>query len=285
MEIKLSQYAGFCEGVKRAYDMVMELDLDNAKKPVYILGSLAHNPEVNRKIEEKGIKKITREEFFNSKPQEIGTVVITAHGIGPNVYEFAKNNNIDIFDTTCPKVMKVQRLARVYAKRGNELVIVGDKDHKEVEGIKDWGGGKASIISCQENLENLDFKENEKIAVLSQTTQNEDFFKKIGESIKKKYPHSEIINTVCSTTHERQKEARKMAKENKIMIIIGSKTSANSTRLFEISKSINPLSYFIEKSDEINKEQIKNVESIGITAGASTPDGVIYDVVKYLKNI
>jgi len=283
MEINLSKYAGFCDGVKRAYDMVVSLDLEKARKPVFILGSLVHNPEVNRKIEKKGIRKITREIFFNSNPGEIGTVIITAHGTGPDIYEFAKKNNIDIFDTTCSKVIKVQRLAMVFRKRGYKIIIVGDKNHKEVRGIDDWGGGKSEIVSEEKDLGNLSCNEEDKIAILSQTTQNEKFFLKIGEKIKEKYLNAEIIDTTCNTTHERQEEIRKMAKESEAMIIIGSKTSANSKRLWEISKEINSLSYFIEKPEDIDAKLIKNIKNISITAGASTPDWIINGVLKKLS--
>ena len=283
MKINLSQYAGFCEGVKRAYDMVMNLDLKDVRKPICILGSLVHNPEVNRKIEKRGIKEITREVFFNSKPEEIGAIIITAHGTGPDVYEFARRNNIDILDTTCPKVVKVQRLAMVWKKRGYKLIIVGDKDHKEVRGINDWGGGKSEIVSEEKDLGSLSYNTEDKIAILSQTTQNEKFFLEIGYKIKGRYRNAEIINTTCSTTHKRQKEARKMAKENEVMIIIGSRTSANSKRLWEISKEINSSSYFIEKSEDIDAKWIKNIKNIGITAGASTPEWIINEVVKKLS--
>lgn len=283
MEIKLSKYAGFCNGVKRAFDMVMELDLKEAKQPVFILGTLVHNPEVNRKIKERGIKEIERDFFWNSKPGEIGTIIITAHGTGPDVYEEARKKGIDVFDTTCPKVIKVQKLAKAYSKRKYKIVIVGDKDHKEVKGINDWSGGNAFIISQKEDLEKINFDPDEKIAVMSQTTQNEDFFLEIGYQINKKYKNAEIISTTCNTTHERQTEVKHLAEENGAMVVIGSKTSANSRRLFEISKSLNPWSYFIETAADLDPEWLKGISKVGVAAGASTPDWIIGEVIKKME--
>lgn len=285
MEINLSKCAGFCDGVKRAYKIVQDLDLGRVRKPVFILGSLVHNGEVNKKIEERGIRKIEKEQLFNSKPGEVGTIIITAHGTGPDIFEAAEKKNFAVLDTTCPKVIKVQRLAKAYAERGYKIIIIGDKEHKEVKGIDGWGGGKSFIICGEKDLKELRFNTEDKIAVLAQTTQNKDFFEKIGECIKKKYPSAKIINTTCSTTRERQKEAKRMAKNNDIMIIIGSENSANSRRLFEISKELNPLSYFIEKSEYINPAWFKNKNEIGIIAGASTPDWVIDGVIRVIQEI
>lgn len=285
MEINLSKYAGFCDGVKRAYDMVDSFDLEKAKKPVFILGSLVHNEEVNKKVEEKGIKKIGREQLFNAKPREIGTLIITAHGSGPDVYEIAGVKGIRIFDTTCPKVIRVQRLAKAYAKRGYKIVIVGDKGHKEVRGINEWGDGNALIISEEKDLKSINYKIDDKIAVLAQTTQNEDFFLCAGEGIRDKYPNAEIINTTCPATHERQEEVKNIAKKNDAVVIIGSFESANSKRLFEISKSINPLSYFIEKAADLKREWFSGISKTGVAAGASSPRWIIEDVISNLEKI
>ncbi|OGI34625.1 MAG: 4-hydroxy-3-methylbut-2-enyl diphosphate reductase [Candidatus Moranbacteria bacterium RIFOXYA2_FULL_43_15] len=309
MKIHLSQFAGFCGGVKRAYDMVAGLDMAAVKQPVFILGSLVHNPEVNKKIKERGILEISRENFFAALPGEIGTVIITAHGTGPDAYAAAKEKNIDVIDATCPKVIKVQRLAQVYKKRGYKIVLVGDRGHKEVRGIDEWGGGESIIISGEDDLKNMekyfersahpktsdvfspknivrtsDVREK-KIAVLAQTTQNEDFVKKVGEIFKKKYPDAEVLPTTCGATHERQREVKKLAKEHEAVLVIGSPTSANSTRLFEIASAINPETHFIDNSSELKKEWFSGIGSVAVTAGASAPKWVIEDVVARLRLI
>ena len=283
MKINLSQFAGFCDGVKRAYEIVSNLDMAKAKSPVYILGSLVHNPDVIKKVEEKGIKKINYSELLNSKEGEIGTLIITAHGVGPEVFRIAKEKNIEIIDTTCPKVIKVQRLAQVFSKRGYEIILVGDKGHEEVEGINSWGDKKAKIISSEEDLNNMEFSQDKKVVVLTQTTQDIDFFKKIEQIIKEKNSQAEIFSTICLATHDRQEEIKKMAQDNDAVIIIGSKESANSKRLAEIAKEKNPNSYFIENAGQLQEEWFKNIEKVLVSAGASTPSWIIEEVIEKLN--
>ena len=285
MKITLSQYAGFCDGVRRAYEMVGHLDMTRAKKPVCILGTLVHNPNVNEKIEAKGIKKIDREEFFTAKSGEIGTIIITAHGTGPDVYAQAEKIGAEILDATCPKVIKVQRLAQVYKKRNYQVVIVGDRGHKEVRGIDDWGGGKSVIVSDEADLQKINLNPEDKIAVLAQTTQNEEFFRATGEYLKKKYPAAEILATTCRTTHERQEEIKKLAQSHDAVVVIGSATSANSGRLFEIASRINPKSYFIENAAGLENIKFDAGGSVAVTAGASTPGWIIEEVMERLADM
>lgn len=285
MKITLSQFAGFCDGVERAYQMVMGLDMEKIKKPAFVLGSLVHNPEVVKKIEEKGILKIEYEKFFSLEKGEIGTIILTAHGAGPNVYEIAQEKGIEVIDTTCPKVFKVQRLAKVFFERGYQIVIVGDKDHKEVKGIDEWGGGKSIVISSEEDFEIADFSSFSKLAVLSQTTQSEKFFKKAVSWLKDNFGEKEIFvsDTICATTYERQEEVGKLAQENDVLVVVGSKTSANSGRLFEIGASFNPRTYFVENADEIEKKWFSGAMSAAVTAGASTPPWIIQEVLEKLS--
>ncbi len=285
MKIHLSQFAGFCDGVRRAYEMIMALDISKAKKPIYILGSLAHNADVVREINKKGIFKIDLEDFLQSKKGEIGTIIITAHGSGPEIFEIAKEKNIKVIDTTCPKVIKVQRLAKVFSDRNYSIILVGDKGHKEVEGINAWGKGKSRIVSSEADLEKLDFSKDKKIVILSQTTQSEEFFEKAGNFVKNKFPKAEIISTICHTTHDRQQEVSKFAKNNDVVIVIGSRESANSTRLFEIAKEKNSKTYFIENAIQLKNQWFFEMEKVLVTAGASTPSWVIEDVVDKLKEM
>jgi len=285
MKIHLSQFAGFCDGVRRAYEMINALDISKVKKPIFILGSLAHNADVVREINKKGIFKIDLVNFLQSRKGEIGTVIVTAHGVGPEIFALAKEKEIEIIDTTCPKVIRVQRLAKVFSARDCSIILVGDKGHKEVEGINSWGNGKSRIVSNREDLENLDFSNDEKIIVLSQTTQSEDFFEEAGKFIKNKFPDTQIISTICYTTRDRQGEISKLAEKNDVVVVIGSKESANSTRLFEIAKEKNPKTYFIENSSQLEKEWFDKVEKVLVTAGASTPSWVIENVVKKLEEL
>ncbi|MFA7319686.1 MAG: 4-hydroxy-3-methylbut-2-enyl diphosphate reductase [Parcubacteria group bacterium] len=282
MEIFLAQSAGFCDGVKRAYEMVNNLDMEAVKNPVCILGALVHNPDVARKVEDKGILKISFEELLNSENGNIGTLIVTAHGAGPDIFAVAEKKGIEVIDTTCPKVVKVQRLAQVFRKRGYEVILVGDKKHKEVEGIYEWGGKKAQIISDLSEFSAVDVAAFSKVAVISQTTQDEDFFKEVAEFVKSQAPQAEILSTICHATHDRQKEVKRLARQYEAVIIIGSDTSANSTRLFEISKKLNPKTFFVENASGINLKNFSEVKSIAVTAGASTPEWVIKEVLDLL---
>lgn len=287
MKIVLSKYAGFCGGIERAYEMATKASKNKkTKKPIFMLGSLAHNKDVVRKIEEAGIKKIkfdgNLKKLFDSK-RKIGTLVITAHGIGPKIHELCKQKGIDIIDTTCPRVIKVQRLAELFSRKGEKTIIIGGKKHKEVKGTREWSRGKAIVIENEKDLKKIKWGENERINILSQTTQNEKFIKKFISLIKVKYPNSKFINTICLATSNRQKEVRMMAKKCDVMIVIGSPKSSNSTNLWKIAKEINPKSYFIERSENINRKWLKDFQKIGVTAGASVPSWIIDEVCFFLK--
>lgn len=289
MKINLSKYAGFCEGVKRAYDIVEKIAKDKKiKKPVYVLGSLVHNDDVVKKIEKLGIKKLSFDgnidKFFRSNKRKIGTLVVTAHGIGPKFYKLAKEKDIDVVDTTCPKVIKVQKLAKLFSDKKCQVIIIGKKTHKEVEGIYEWSGRKAIIVESVEDI-NVEDDFKGEIVVISQTTQGEDLVKMITKKIKSKYPKRvKYFDTLCETTHNRQGEIKKIARKNDVMIIIGSSESANSTHLWEISKEINPKSYFIENARGLNKKWFKDVKKIGVSAGASTPPWIIKEVCNFIDN-
>jgi 4-hydroxy-3-methylbut-2-enyl diphosphate reductase len=285
MKITLSQFAGFCDGVRRAFETVSNIESEKIKKPVYVLGSLVHNQDVVAKIEEKGICKIDMQTFLDAKVGEIGTLIVTAHGVGPKIYAIAKEKNIDIIDTTCPRVIKVQRLAQVYLNRGYFLVLIGDKEHKEVKSIFEWGGEKAVIISNQEDLHRMTIGDSEKIAILSQTTQSKDFVKEVGDYLQKKYVNVENLDTICLATDQRQDEIKKLARNNDAVVVIGSPESANSNRLFEIAVSVNPKSIFIERARDLEKAWFLGLEKVAVTAGASTPDWIIADVISRIKKL
>lgn len=290
MEITLSQYAGFCEGVERAYNIVERIAKDPlVKRPIFVLGSLVHNDDVVERIEKMGVKKVhvegPLEEFFEKIKDEVGTLVITAHGIGPQIYDLAKKHGVDLVDTTCPRVVKVQRLAKAFFDRDTQVVIVGEKNHKEVKGIYEWANKQAIFIETDEDLCGFDVDPAKKIAVISQTTQDQEFVDRAAAQISKKYPKAEIIDSICLTTHHRQTEIKKLAEENDVVIAIGSPESANSTRLWEIAKRINPSSYFIQRASELEKQWFAGCKKVAVTAGASTPSWIIDDVIGKLKSI
>jgi len=285
MKITLSQFAGFCDGVRRAFEIVQKIEAGEIKQPAFILGSLVHNHDVVKRIEEKGIAKIDLKTFENSKSGEIGTLIIAAHGVGPKIYEIAKEKGIEIIDTTCPRVIKVQRLAQVYLNRGYVTILIGDKDHKEVKSIFEWGGEKALIVSNHNDLQNLNLVDAEKIVVLSQTTQSKDFVKEVTEFLKVKYPQVESLDTICLATDQRQNEIKNLARDNDGVVVIGSPDSANSNRLFEIATSVNSKTIFIERADDLTDEWFSGLEKVAVTAGASTPDWIIEGVVTRIEKL
>jgi 4-hydroxy-3-methylbut-2-enyl diphosphate reductase len=284
MKITLSRYAGFCDGVARAFAMVEKIAKNpETKKPIFVLGSLIHNNDVLSRIESWGVRKLDLETLKKTSGKKIGTLVVTAHGVGPEIYALAKRKGINLMDTTCPRVMKVQRLAKLFSDRRYQIVIVGEKEHKEVKGIFGWSRNKARVVETRKELKNLVLNSKKKILVISQTTQNRDFVEWSGRYMQKKYPQAEVMGTICEATHNRQEEAKKMAKENDAMIVIGSPESANSTQLWKISKKINKKAYFIERASQLKKNWISGMKKIGVTAGASAPDWIIEEAVKYLK--
>lgn len=290
MKITLSQYAGFCEGVQRAYDIVKKIVKDpKVKKPIFVLGSLVHNSDVVAKIEKLGVKKVSVEDslenFFRQIKTEVGTLVITAHGIGPKVYELAKRYEIPLVDTTCPRVIKVQRLAKTFFERDTQIVIIGEKNHKEVRGIYEWAQKKAIFVETDEDLCGLVLNKNKKVAILSQTTQDQEFVDRAAKCIAKKYPQAEIVDSICLTTHHRQSEIKDMASKNDVTIVIGSPESANSTRLYEIAKRINVKSFFIEKVEQLQSAWFVGCKKVAVTAGASTPGWIIDSVIEKIKKM
>jgi (E)-4-hydroxy-3-methyl-but-2-enyl pyrophosphate reductase len=252
------------------------------------LGSLVHNNDVVRSIEDIGVKKIDFKgkigDVVNKIDQRIGTLVVTAHGIGPKIFEIAKQKGIDIVDTTCPKVIKAQRLAEVFCNRSRQIIIIGKKKHKETMGIFRWAKKQAKIVENKEDVRALNFPADSEITVISQTTQNKDRVDEVVNEILKKYPKAEILDTVCDTTKSRQQEAKDLAKNNDIVLVIGSPDSSNSTELWNIAKKINPNSYFIERVGDIKDKWLVGCEKVGITAGASSPKWIIAEVQKHLSS-
>lgn len=279
MKYQLSKNAGFCFGVKRTLAMV-EDNFNKMKMPVLMYGHLVHNEEVVKKLIEKGIKVV--EDLTDVKN---GTLIITAHGISPKIKERLENKKeLDIIDTTCPRVLRVQNLAKELYEEGNQVLIFGDSDHREVKGIFGATSNNAIIFSSKEELGKIKFNKNKKYGLVVQTTKDLQKFREVERKLKRKIPKLKVFNTICGTSKERQVEARKLAKTSDLMIVVGSKTSSNTTRLYEISSKINLKTYFIGTEKELKKSWFKNANNVGITAGASTPDWVIEGVVKKISS-
>jgi 4-hydroxy-3-methylbut-2-enyl diphosphate reductase len=279
MKIIFAKEIGFCFGVKRALNMV-EDNLPKLKKPIKMYGSLVHNEEVIKKLRKKGIEIINDLEKIKE-----GTLIITAHGLSQKVKNRLKRKQgLDLLDTTCPLVTLVQKRAELLQKEGKEVLIFGDPNHQEVLGIKGAAKEKAIVFSSKTELLKLKPKKNKKYGLVVQTTQNFEKFTAIEKIAKRKFPQIEIFNTICQTSFKRQREIKELAKKVDIILIIGSFSSANTKRLYQISLKINPKTFFVRTAQDLRQEWFQSIKNVGIGSGASTPDWVINKVIKKIKN-
>ena len=275
MKVIKAKTAGFCFGVKRAVDTVYE-QVDACSSLIYTYGPIIHNEEVVRDMESKGVVVLRSEEELDAL--EKGTVIIRSHGVGKWIYDKLEARNIRIVDATCPFVKKIHNIVRKASAEGAHIVIIGNPDHPEVQGIRGWAGEKVTVVQDKESAEGVDFGKKEKICVVSQTTFNYNKFKDLVEIIKKKSYDVSVLNTICNATKERQTEAESIAKSVDAMIVIGDKHSSNTQKLFEICRKACNNTYYIQTLDDLNLNQLGSVETVGITAGASTPNNIIEEV-------
>lgn len=272
MQILTAKSAGFCEGVSRAY--AKALNSAKAQKKIYILGHLVHNTQVVKKLESIGIKSI--EDLSEIQNPQNSILMISAHGVSPDILEKAKDLKLEIVDTTCAWVKKAQKVARELAQSGFQVIILGDKGHPEVRGLKGWAGENSLVIQNAEELVNYKFQD--KVGLIAQTTQSQSKFESVKDFIKPKVKYFEARNTICDATAKRQNAATQLAKKVDIMLVIGDFKSANTKRLTELCSKVNPDTYQIQTVAELKKEWLEGKKKIGITAGASTPDWVIKEV-------
>lgn len=274
MEIKIAENCGFCFGVKRAVQMALEAA--DSDRESYTLGPIIHNPQVVGKLADKGVGSV---DTLQDIPE--GTVIIRSHGVGPAVYEEAKCRGLDVIDATCPHVKKAQRDAGSVVEEGMTLVILGEKDHPEVKSINLWSGNKAIIVETEENAKNLPIVE--KMGVVVQTTFSQFKFQSIIDILETKSKNLKVFKTICTATQERQSSAVALAKEVDLMIVIGGKNSGNTTRLAEVCRDVGCTTYHIETATELQLAWFKDTQTVGVTAGASTPDWIIKEVIKTMK--
>ena len=275
VKITIAQSAGFCFGVKRAINLAQ--DIASKNKNVYTFGPLIHNPQEVQRLEKENIKVI--EDY--SKIQE-GVLVLRTHGIPLDIYEnLSKKENIKIVDAACPFVKKAQDIIKELSKDGEQIVIVGEKKHPEVVALVSYGKGKCLVVEDKNDVKNV--KKTDIIYVVSQTTQSPKKFEEIVNEISK-ISQVKVFNTICRATFDRQTAAEKLAKEVDVMIVIGGKNSGNTTRLYQICSAITK-TYHIENVDEIKTDWFNNIENVGITAGASTPDWIIENIKRRIKEV
>lgn len=277
MKLLIAKSLGFCTGVNRAYNLAIKTATKG--EPVYILGYLVHNQKVIDELKAKGVQTVkTLKEIPKGST---GHLIISAHGLSPDMYEEAKKTGLNIIDTTCPWVKKSQSLAKQLVEEGYHLVIVGDKNHTEVVGIMGWAHNKAQVIEGIKDLKKVKF--HEKMAVIAQTTQSAKHFEDVVNGLAGKTNELKMFNTICDATGKMQRSAVDVAKRSEIMLVIGDSKSANTRRLKELCEETGAKTYQIESADSLDLNLLKGFDVIGLTAGASTPAYVIEGVIAKLK--
>lgn len=282
MKVIKAKTAGFCFGVKRAVDTVYE-QVDSACGKIYTYGPIIHNEEVIKDMRNKGVIVLRSEEELDKVGE--GTIIIRSHGVEKRIYDKIEQKGLRIVDATCPFVKKIHNIVSEKSAEGAHIVIIGNPDHPEVQGIKGWAKDRVSVVQSAEDASHLAVDRNEKICVVSQTTFNYNKFKDLVEIIIKKSYDVSVLNTICNATKERQTEAESIAESVDAMIVIGDKHSSNTQKLVEICRKACDNTYYIQTLDDFDMNQLRSVETVGITAGASTPNNIIEEVQNNVRII
>ena len=279
VDIILAESAGFCFGVKRAVDETLKIQKKYNKR-IYTLGPLIHNNDVVKHLEENNIFSISLEEADKLAEDEV--IVIRSHGVSKEVIDRLTDKGLNVINATCPYVSNIQKKVNKYSGEGYNIVILGDKNHPEVFGFNGWCDNKALITSDG----TFETKLPNKICVVSQTTERQDNWQNTISSVAKSSKEFLAFNTICSATEVRQKSAYELSKQVDIMIVIGGKSSSNTTKLYQICSENCENTFHIENEKELDIDMLKELkhERIGLTAGASTPDWIIQNVTDTLKN-
>jgi 4-hydroxy-3-methylbut-2-enyl diphosphate reductase len=276
MKINIARSCGFCLGVKRA--VRISLETSKKEKDVYMLGDIVHNEEVSRQIQQAGIKKAKR-----LKKVKGGVFLIRAHGIPLQTIHQAKRQGYRIIDATCPMVKEIHRIAQRAEQRGYRIIVVGDKNHDEVKGISGQLKKQAMVVESGKEVPPHKIKRIGKAAVLVQSTQNLEKVLKTVQSLKRHIRQLKFYNTICRPTRIKQEEIKRLPLENDLVVIIGSRTSANTKRLYQIARALNKKTYWVQSKAEVKSGWFKGAGSVGIASGASTPDSTTRAVVEKVR--
>lgn len=283
MEIVLGKTAGFCYGVKNA--VANAEDKLKEYKNMYCLGELVHNGQVIKKLENLGLKIVEKIEDSDSK------IIIRAHGIAKDVYKKAQKLNIEVFDYTCPKVLKIHKIADEYSKKGYYIFLIGGKNHPESIGTISFCGKSSALIETEdqidEEIEKFKNSKIQKLLIIVQTTFSlkkfNDFTNYINSKLDKNI-EIEIKNTICNSTKIRQEETVYISKSVDCMVIIGGKNSSNTKKLYDIAKENCENTVIIETKEELDLDKLKKFDKIGVMAGASTPNESIQEVIDAIQS-
>jgi 4-hydroxy-3-methylbut-2-enyl diphosphate reductase len=276
MKVMLAKRAGFCFGVKRATQMAFEAAGKDQK--TFTLGPIIHSPQVVNKLEEMGVGVVKDLSGVSN-----GTVIIRSHGVLASEMDEAHQKQLEVVDATCPFVKKAQEHVKYLSEAGYDVLVVGDADHPEVQGIVSYGQEKVYVVASGDQVKQL--PKMGKMGVVAQTTQSFDNLKSVVTECLKRGGEVRVYNTICDATAVRQQEATELAQQVDCMIVIGGFNSANTRRLAEICTEIQPRTYHIETAAEIDCSWFQGVETVGVTAGASTPKWIIDEVMDRLDQV
>jgi len=273
MEIIVAKTAGFCFGVKRAVDMAFKT-AKKKQKGVFTFGPIIHNPQVIEKLKEEGILPT---EDINT--HEIKDIIIRTHGVSFQIMNRISDAGFNIIDATCPFVKKAQRYAKLLREDGYQVIILGEREHPEVQGIMSYAGDDVIVVAAESALPKI----KHDVGIIVQTTQPVEALKKLFGKVIEQAKNVKVYNTICNSTALRLKETAAMAKKADIMLVVGGKNSANTTQLAKLCQSLSVPTHHIETAAELRAEWFNGIKKVGITAGASTPDWIIEDIIKKLK--
>ncbi len=269
--------AGFCFGVKRAIEITFDIVKQN-KKGVFTLGPIIHNPQVIERLREKGISPIGPDDFDDKK---IKALIIRTHGIPNQVYDNITARGFRIIDATCPFVKKAQRYAKLLNENGYQVVILGDINHPEVKGLMSYAGKDVIVVDEHAPLKGL----RSKVGIIVQTTQPVEALKKVLSKVVDTAKEVKVYNTICNSTALRLKETEDLSRKVDVMLVVGGRNSANTGQLANLCKGLHVRTYHVETASEIEDKWFRGAKKVGITAGASTPDWIIIEVEKRLRDI
>lgn len=285
MNVITAKTAGFCFGVKRAVDIVNK-EIEKGSKNIYTYGPIIHNESVTEEFNSHGVKIMEESDIDAYEP---GIVIIRSHGVTKAIDEHLRSRH-EVIDATCPFVKKIHKLVEKHSSEGKYIIVIGDKNHPEVKGIIGWiVSDYYCCIDSAEDVPNITIPDSLEYVIVSQTTFNHKKFQELVEIIDKIGYNGYVLDTICDATSERQQEARVIAGSVDAMFVVGSKSSSNTQKLFEICKKECTDTYYIQSKDDLynadfSRAVLPSISSVGITAGASTPNKLIEEVQKYVRN-
>lgn len=282
MEITVAKSAGFCFGVKRAVDETYKILSENSGKKVYSIGPLIHNEIVTTDLKSKGLCELNDIDDIKDLRKE--TVIIRTHGTLKSIIDILEVNGNKIIDLTCPFVKKIHNLVSEYSEKAYKIIVVGDKNHPEVMGIVSRAKSDIFVIINESDIKALKIAPNDNILVVFQTTTNVNNAQKLVDILGNLFYNIKIVNTICNATQNRQDEVKSLAENSDVMLIIGSVSSSNTKKLYEISKENCEKSYLLSNASDTKNINIKKDDKVGVSAGASTPENLIEEIINNVRN-